>query len=407
VVALVNKKKKMKKLFMLLILLIVATTVYSQGRTIRGDLTVKGRFTELPYGTINMADFYRSSLSSYIWNYRLGSTDVILSGTANDFVNLYIDTVTLSGPASDRLTFNYSNVVINSDTDLSNEIALHGFQDIVQHQNITGSNVVDHVISGWLRPSVDDTIELDIHTILDVVASNPASVGRRIDIGEQRILHIEGNYDDGMAVDSVMAIQFNLRDIGIPADSITALYFIYNEDTDLRGADRTYFLYSEYGDNYLNGDLEVTGLIKNTPPHASMTFDDESETLSMDQNVWEKITNATDDIFDVNDASGITQAGDSLTIITPGDYMINASISFSGTTNADVYEFAVFKNEVLASPKIERTTTSTDIGNVSLPIYLSGLVAGDDISLRIRNTANDFDATLIACSWVTWLLHAE
>ena len=138
-----------------------------------------------------------------------------------------------------------------------------------------------------------------------------------------------------------------------------------------------------------------------------MTFEDESETLTMSQNTWVKITNGTDDIFTGTDVTNITHAGDSLTITTPGDYMVNISLSFSGTSNADVYEFAVFVNEILTSVKIERTTTSTDIGNISLPVYLNGLSNGDDISVRIRNTANDFDATVIACSWVTWLLHAE
>jgi len=39
----------------------------------------------------------------------------------------------------------------------------------------------------------------------------------------------------------------------------------------LRGAEATYFLYSEYGDNYLNGDLEVTGAIKQTQLTGSLT----------------------------------------------------------------------------------------------------------------------------------------
>jgi hypothetical protein len=151
----------------------------------------------------------------------------------------------------------------------------------------------------------------------------------------------------------------------------------------------------------------IVDTLKTVPPHASMAFDDETETLTMNQNVWTKFTNATDDLFATVDASGITEAGDSLTVIAPGDYMLNASISFSGTTNSDVYEFALFKNDVLASPKMERTTTSADIGAISLMYYLEDLVAGDDLCLKIRNTANDFDATLVACSWVTWLLHHQ
>lgn len=142
-----------------------------------------------------------------------------------------------------------------------------------------------------------------------------------------------------------------------------------------------------------------------SPPHASLYFEDASETLTMTQNNWSKITNGTSNLFANTDASGMSIVDDSVVIITAGDYIFNASLSFSGTSNADVYEFALFKNNQVASPKIERTTTSTDIGNVSLPFYMDELVAGDTLDLRIRNTATAFDATMIACSWVVWLLH--
>ena len=154
----------------------------------------------------------------------------------------------------------------------------------------------------------------------------------------------------------------------------------------------------------LNSVIDRVNDLWNNPPHASMSFEDETETLTMTQNNWVQLTNATDDLF-TGSVSGITKTDDTLVIITPGDYMVVASLSFSGTTNGDVYEFALFKGGVIASPKIERTTTSTDIGNVSLPFYVDSLVAGDVLDLKMRNTANDFDATLIACSWVTWLLH--
>lgn len=141
------------------------------------------------------------------------------------------------------------------------------------------------------------------------------------------------------------------------------------------------------------------------PPHAFLYFNDETETLDMSLNTWVQLTNATNDLFANTDSTGMTIVNDSVVVITPGDYIFNASVSFSGTTNADVYEFALFKNGNLASPKIERTTTSTDIGNVSLPFYMDELVVGDTLTLRMRNTATAFDATLIACSWVIWLLH--
>ena len=139
-------------------------------------------------------------------------------------------------------------------------------------------------------------------------------------------------------------------------------------------------------------------------PHVTMGFSDSAVTNDLTQNVWQVVTNSADSIFTQIEAFGITATEDSITILSPGDYMMIASLSFSGN-NTDIYEFAIFKNGALASPKMERSTSSTDIGNVSLPFYIDGLVAGDDISLRYRNTANANDATLIACSWTTYLLH--
>ena len=141
-----------------------------------------------------------------------------------------------------------------------------------------------------------------------------------------------------------------------------------------------------------------------SPPHGFMSFQDSAFVIDITQSAFSKITNAGNDLFTVDDADGVTIAGDSLTIITPGTYIVMAGLSFSGT-NGDVFEFAVFKNAVIASPKMERSTSATDIGAVPLPFYLESLVAGDDLSLRITNTASSDDATVVACSWITWFFH--
>ena len=141
-----------------------------------------------------------------------------------------------------------------------------------------------------------------------------------------------------------------------------------------------------------------------TVPYADLSFSDSAVVNDLTQNTWQKVTNAADTVFSIVEASGITANDDTLVILTHGDYLISASLSFSGT-NTDVYEFAIFKNGSLESPKLVRSTSSTDIGNVSLPFYLNSLEANDYVSLRYRNTANNNDATLIACSWVVYLLH--
>jgi hypothetical protein len=140
------------------------------------------------------------------------------------------------------------------------------------------------------------------------------------------------------------------------------------------------------------------------PPHGELSFSDSASVIDVSQGVFSKITNGNNDLFSTTDAADVTIAGDTLTIIYPGDYIITASISFSGSVG-DTWEFALFENGVLASPKMERSTSQTDIGNVSLPFYVEGLVAGDDLSLRITNTASSDDPTMVSGSWVIWRLH--
>lgn len=140
------------------------------------------------------------------------------------------------------------------------------------------------------------------------------------------------------------------------------------------------------------------------PPHGSLAFQDSAFVLDLTQNVFSKVTNLTNDLFTLVDSDDVTIAGDTMTIILPGSYIITAGISFSGTAS-DIFEFAAFKNGVISSVKMERSTSQTDIGAVPLPFYLEGLVAGDDISLRLANTASDDDATLVACSWIIFRFH--
>jgi len=152
--------------------------------------------------------------------------------------------------------------------------------------------------------------------------------------------------------------------------------------------------------------ITVNSLINYEPPHGHFSFHDSSETLTMSTGVWVSVTNATFTLFTNNDADNITFDGDSVTIDAGfgGDYMIDVGLSFSGTAT-DSYEIAIFKNNVLVNGIMERTTSQTDVGYIGLPTYLTGLVAGDDLTFKIRNTASNDDATVIACSWRIYLFH--
>jgi hypothetical protein len=80
---------------------------------------------------------------------------------------------------------------------------------------------------------------------------------------------------------------------------------------------------------------------------------------------------------------GLAFAGDSLTIITDGDYCAIYSYTFSGANNAD-WKVAGFKN----GAKVYGTRRSSTSGNYSggtTTVYFAGLVAGDDIVFKVAN----------------------
>ena len=142
-----------------------------------------------------------------------------------------------------------------------------------------------------------------------------------------------------------------------------------------------------------------------TVPHGAWAFYDSSTTLDMSTGAWSMITNAWNTLFTEEDADYLTFAGDSITLTYAGDYISIASISFGGTAG-DLYQFSYFKNGVLIEYcTINRSTSQTDVGNLSLPVYLFGIEAGDDITMKVRNTASDDDATIVAVTWIIWRLH--
>ena len=152
------------------------------------------------------------------------------------------------------------------------------------------------------------------------------------------------------------------------------------------------------------GSGQVWLVSQPVPPHGAFAFHDSSVTLDMSTGVWAMITNPGDSLFISQDEQFLSFDGDSLTIEQNGDYAMDISLSFSGTAS-DSYEITFFKNTVMVEVSMQRSTSQTDVGNMSLPVYLEELESGDDITFKIRNTASNDDATLISCSWIVWRLH--
>jgi len=156
----------------------------------------------------------------------------------------------------------------------------------------------------------------------------------------------------------------------------------------------------------IKADSGVFVVLDYDPPHGAMSFADSSAVIALSQNTWGKVTNAANDLFTVQDADDITIAGDSMTIQVAGDYIINWSLSFEGTSN-DIWQIVVYKNAVLESVKMSRKTSNGDTGNMGLPAYVENLMAGDDLSFYIRNTGDNDDATMVSSSVIIYMLHPD
>lgn len=151
-------------------------------------------------------------------------------------------------------------------------------------------------------------------------------------------------------------------------------------------------------------DVWLASWNKEEPPHSFMSVDDSSAVISLTDDVWGKITNDWNNLFTVWDNTNMMVTGDSITYLLDGDYVNFISLSLSASATGKNWELAIFKNNVLYRSKSLRRSSSVDIGFVGLTIYSEGVI-GDDLSLRIRNTTNDDDATIESCQWLIYRLH--
>jgi hypothetical protein len=146
------------------------------------------------------------------------------------------------------------------------------------------------------------------------------------------------------------------------------------------------------GNTIINGDL--TYLVR----HAHLYFNDSTETISLTQNVYSHLTNETKTLFTVDETSNVTCQGDTITIITAGDYLLTFDFNGDGNGANDIYKFKLYKNNVaVPGSTVSKGVTSS----VGWNWYLEDLVAGDDLKIMITNTVDNDD--IIANNAVIYL----
>ena len=164
--------------------------------------------------------------------------------------------------------------------------------------------------------------------------------------------------------------------------------------TDLLGANMVLTADTLKGAPVWQGDLEVDGDLTYTLVHAYGAFEDSTRVIAVAQNTYSRVTNANGNLFATHaDTVGITLVADSATIVHNGSYYFNGSFTILGS-NTDTFKVALFKNGVKYLARQARFT-SNDTRAIPISGYLKDLVGGDDISIRVTNTANGNDPTFV------------
>jgi hypothetical protein len=143
-----------------------------------------------------------------------------------------------------------------------------------------------------------------------------------------------------------------------------------------------------------------------TPAHLFMGFADSTRTIDCTLNTWSQITNASKNLFTLNDSVRVGYIpGDTLIVHQEGDYYLNANLSFSGN-NGETWDIGFIRCSTglpIDYPAM-RYTSNNDTGNASVQAY-ERLVPGEKIVLGIKNLTDSDDATVRSSTCTILLIH--
>ncbi|KKN36704.1 hypothetical protein LCGC14_0770920 [marine sediment metagenome] len=135
----------------------------------------------------------------------------------------------------------------------------------------------------------------------------------------------------------------------------------------------------------------------NQRSHADLHASDSSVVLTMTQNNYAHITNASNTLLTSGHIKNITAGGDSLITGIAGLYRVDVHLSINGNAN-DIYEGVIAIDNVINNEhKVTRKTSNNDVGDMSFS-GLYDFTASQSVKMMLRNTANNNNATIVnAC----------
>jgi len=137
----------------------------------------------------------------------------------------------------------------------------------------------------------------------------------------------------------------------------------------------------------VDGDSLVTGMMRQGNTwHAYGGFEDQAETVACGAGDWNHITNATNDLWTLDEFDGVSTTLDTLVIANGGDYFGTLSLSISALNGKD-FHIRVYNNTQASAEGREIGISTTGAGNemnVAVPIYVEG-TTGDAIQFEIMS----------------------
>ena len=133
-------------------------------------------------------------------------------------------------------------------------------------------------------------------------------------------------------------------------------------------------------------------------------FQSVSETITLANDTWTHITNATNNLWVSSEQDGFSIVADDIIVANTGDYMGNISLTLTGGNSKD-FLFRLYNvTQDDAHFYIGVSTTVSNYSNVSLPIYMEAN-AGDHYRVQVKCVAGD-DPTIRSAIFNISYLHS-